>query len=148
LQHAEELGRKYKDKPYNPYTPKALGIDEGFGFSKTAFTVIEYIDDIVRVIYTKQFENSSTEQMVDHAYQLMKKYNLNNGNNKVFVDGSQPGFIRSLKQAIGEYPQYEVFVEKSKQSTRPLHLYMNIVPVNFGEKGKIMLGFRWNKAVC
>jgi hypothetical protein len=58
-------------------TPKAMGIDEGFGSSKTAFTVIEYIDNIVHVIYSKQFENSSTEQMVDHAWNLIRKYNLN-----------------------------------------------------------------------
>jgi hypothetical protein len=77
--------------------------------------------------------------MVEHAYHLVKKYNLNNGNNKVFIDGSQPGFIRSLKIALGEYAQYEHFVEKGKQDNRPLHLYMNIVPVNFGEKGKAML---------
>ena len=79
--------------------------------------------------------------MVEHAYHLVKKYNLNNGNNKVFIDGSQPGFIRSLKIALGEYAQYEHFVEKAKQDKREdkLHLYMNIVPVNFGERGKIML---------
>jgi hypothetical protein len=76
LQHAEELGREYNNKD-NPYTPKAMGIDEGFGSSKTAFTVIEYIDNIVHVIYSKQFENSSTEQMVDHAWNLIRKYNLN-----------------------------------------------------------------------
>ena len=142
IQHAEELGRMYKDKPYNSYTQKALGIDEGFGSSKTAFTVIEFVDNsIVHVIYSKQFENSSTEQMVQHAYQLIKKYNLNNGNNKVFIDGSQPGFIRSLKIALGEYAQYEHFIDKAKQDKREdkLHLYMNIVPVNFGERGKIML---------
>ena len=28
LQRAEELGRKYKGKPYNPDIQKALGIDE------------------------------------------------------------------------------------------------------------------------
>jgi len=132
----------YKTKDYNPFTQKALGIDEGFGSSKTAFTIIEFVDNsIVHVIYSKQFENSSTEQMVEHAYKLIKKYNLNNGSNKVFIDGSQPGFIRSLKIALGEYAQYEHFVEKAKQDKREdkLHLYMNIVPVNFGERGKLML---------
>jgi hypothetical protein len=84
----------------------------------------------------KEFENSSTEHMVSHAYNLIIQYNLNNGINKVFVDGSQPGFIRILKIAIGEYTQYEYFVEKAKQdnNNRPLHLYMNIVPVNFSTK--------------
>jgi hypothetical protein len=79
--------------------------------------------------------------MVSHAYNLIRQYNLNNGINKVFVDGSQPGFIRSLKIAIGEYAQYEYFVEKAKQdNNRPLHLYMNIVPVNFSTKHRAMLG--------
>ena len=59
----------------------------------------------------------------------------------MFVDGSQPGFIRSLKIAIGEYAQYEHFVEKAKQdNNRPLHLFMNIVPVNFSTKHRAMLG--------
>jgi hypothetical protein len=46
LQHAEELGKKYKDKPYNYDTPKALGIDEGFGSSKTASETY-YIEPII-----------------------------------------------------------------------------------------------------
>ena len=37
--------------------------------------------------------------MIDHAWHLIRKYNLNNGSNKVFVDASPPGFIRSLKNA-------------------------------------------------
>jgi hypothetical protein len=72
LQCAEQLGRQYKDKPYNPDTQKALGIDEGFDSSKTAFTVIEFVDRIVHVIYSKQFENSSREQMVKHAWNLIQ----------------------------------------------------------------------------
>jgi hypothetical protein len=42
--------------------------------------------------------------------------------------------VSSLKIAIGEYAQYEHFVEKAK-------LYMNIVPVNFSTKHRAMLGF-------
>jgi hypothetical protein len=45
--------------------------------------------------------------MVSHAWNLIRQYNLNNGINKVFIDGSQPGFIRSLKIAVGEYAQYD-----------------------------------------
>jgi hypothetical protein len=67
-------------------------------------------------------ENSSTEHMVSQAWNLIRQYNLNNGINKVFVDGSQPGFIRSLKYAIGEYAQYEYFVERAKQGENYLHI--------------------------
>ncbi len=141
IQAAEELGRKYKGRTSFEGTQKSLGIDPGFGSSKTAFTVIECVDNLAHVIYSKQFENSSTEHMVSLAYNLIRQYNLNNGINKVFVDGSQPGFIRSLKIAIGEYAQYEHFVERGKQdNNRPLHLYMNVVPVNFSTKHRAMLG--------
>jgi hypothetical protein len=52
-----------------------------------------------------------------------------------------PVFIRSLKIAIGEYAQYEYFVEKARQdNNRPLYLYMNIVPLNFSTKHRSMLG--------
>jgi hypothetical protein len=143
IQVAEELGRRYtKSRTSFEGTQKSLGIDPGFGSSKTAFTVIECVDNLVHVIYSKQFENSSTEHMVSHAWNLIRQYNLNNGINKVFVDGSQPGFIRSLKIAIGEYAQYEHFVEKAKQDKREdkLYLYMNIIPVNFSTKHRAMLG--------
>jgi hypothetical protein len=35
---------------------QSLGIDPGFGSSKTAFTVIECVDSLAHVIYSKQFE--------------------------------------------------------------------------------------------
>jgi hypothetical protein len=142
LQHAEELGRRYRDRPYNPDTQKSLGVDVGFGSSKTAFVIIEYIDGLVHIIYSKQFENSSTNQMAAHTYNLIRKYRLDNGINKTFVDGSASGFIRSVKIALGgnEIPNYEVFVEKSKRDKIPLYKLMNVVPVSFGEKGRAMLG--------
>ena len=51
---------------------KFMGINPGFRSSKTAFTVVEYIDNnMIHVIYSKQFENSSIEKMVNHAYNLI-----------------------------------------------------------------------------
>lgn len=147
LQRAEELGIQYRYTPYNADTPKSLGIDPGFGSSKTAFTVVELVDGIIHVLYTKQFANSSTSQMADHAKELMIQYGFlqNNGDdsNKVWIDGSQPGFIRSLKyQLPGEVKDYERLIEKTKQDGNldKLYLYMRVVPVNFSTHNKQMLG--------
>ena len=49
-------------EPYNPDTQKSLGVDVGFGSSKTAFVIIEYIDGLVHVIYSKQFEKKQQHQ--------------------------------------------------------------------------------------
>ncbi len=142
LQVCEQLGKQYRDVPYNASTPKALGIDPGFGSSATAFTVLEIVDDLVHVIYSKQFENQSTQQMVYHAADLISKYNLMNESNRVFIDGSQSGFIRSVKYQTGDYPHYERLIEKARQDGRPdeLHHYMHVIPVNFSINHKAMLG--------
>jgi hypothetical protein len=143
LQRAEELGKQYRDISYNTTTQKALGIDPGFGSSKTAFTVIELVDGIIHVLYSKQFAKSSTDQMVMHAKDLMAQYGIlgNDESNKVFIDGSASGFIRSLKYQTHENPHYEQVIQKARQDglDDQLHLYMNIVPVNFSTKGKSML---------
>ena len=133
LQVCEQLGKQYRDVPYNASTPKALGIDPGFGSSATAFTVLEIVDDLVHVIYSKQFANQSTQQMVYHAADLISKYNLMDESNRVFIDGSQSGFIRSVKYQTGDYPHYERLIEKARQDGRPdeLHHYMQVIPVNF-----------------
>jgi hypothetical protein len=142
IQRAEELGKKYRDRPYNSTTLKSMGIDIGFGSSSTAFTVIEIVDDIIHVIYSKQFANSNTQQMVMHAQDLIIKYNLMGGNNRVFIDGSSSGFIRSVKLQTGEYVQYENVIEKAKRDGKSdeIWYYMQIVPVNFNTKGREMLG--------
>jgi hypothetical protein len=142
LQVCEQLGKQYRDVPYNVSTPKALGIDPGFGSSATAFTVLEIVDDLVHVIYSKQFANQSTQQMVYHAADLISKYNLMNESNRVFIDGSQSGFIRSVKYQTRDYPHYERLIEKARQDGRPdeLHHYMQVIPVNFSIKHKAMLG--------
>jgi hypothetical protein len=144
LTHVEELGKEYRERyrqapKINTYSQKSLGIDPGFGSSKTTFCITEFIDGIIRVIYSREFNNASTEDMVRHAYRLVLQYQLNNGTNKIYIDGSNPGFIRSLKQAMGEFVNYDVFVEKAKADKRELFYYMNVVPVNFSTEGRAML---------
>jgi hypothetical protein len=146
LQVAEQLGIKYRGIPHSNSSLKAMGIDEGFGSSATAMVIIEIIDNIVRVIHSEQVKHSSTQTMVQRALELMVRYNLlDNQDNKVFIDASQPGFIRSLKyQIAGEIVDYERVIERARQmghgDENQLYLYMRVVPVNFNTQGKPMLG--------
>ena len=148
LGQIENLGTRYRSADgtatplaASPYTKKSLGIDPGFGESQTAFVITEFIDNLVRVVYSEQFKGASTAQMVSHAYRIIQRYQLNNGINKIFIDGSNPGFIRSLKEALREFVNYDVFIDKAKKDgNRPLFHYMNVIPVNFSTEGKNMLG--------
>jgi hypothetical protein len=67
----------------------------------------------------------------------MSKYNVD----KVYIDGANPSFIRSLKLQIGEEADYDKVIvryrsEKLGDGTKD----MRIVPVNFNSEHKAMLG--------
>jgi len=117
-------------------TTKSVGTDPGFPNSKTAFTILGQVDDsVIHAIYSKQFENSGTEKMVSHTWNLIKQFKLNDRISKVFVDASQPGSIRSVLASLGQFQNYEVWIEKSKRDNIPLWKLMHVVPVSFtGEK--------------
>jgi hypothetical protein len=118
-------------------TTKSVGIDPGFANSKTAFTILEQVgNSVIHVIYSKQFENSSTDKMVSHTWNPIKQFKLNDRISKVFVDSSQPGSIRSVLASLGQFQNYEVWIEKSKKRDNiPLWKLMHVVPVSFtGEK--------------
>lgn len=120
-------------------TRKSLGIDIGYGSSRTAFVLTEFVDDTIRVVVSEQFTRPDFDAVVRRAYDLVREHSLDNGTNKVFVDGSAPEFIKSLKRIVGEEPDYIKLIALAKQSETELYYLMNIVPVNFSQKNQAML---------
>jgi len=45
-----------------------------------------------------------------------------------------------MMKEVGEFTQYEYFVEKAKKDNWPLYNYMNIVAISFGERHRAILG--------
>jgi hypothetical protein len=68
----------------------------------------------------------------------MRKYNVD----KVYIDGANPSFIRSLKLQIDEDPDYDKVIDryKSEKLGNDWSQDMKIVPVNFNSEHKAMLG--------
>jgi hypothetical protein len=67
----------------------------------------------------------------------MSKYDVD----KVYIDGANPSFIKSLKLQIGEDPDYDKVIARYRavklgDGTKD----MRIVPVNFNSEHKSMLG--------
>ena len=52
---------------------------------------------------------------------------------KIYIDGANPSFIKSLKIQWGERPDYENVPKEQKQ-------FMRVEPVNFNQEHKEMLG--------
>jgi hypothetical protein len=138
----ESNGRKILDfDTVNYYTHKSLGIDVGYGSSNTAFVVTEKIDGYIRVIYAKQFNRPINEEMLQLAVNLIFHYQLNRNGNQVYVDAANPGFIRSLKIAIGESQDYENEIARWKKENaywKPEGT-MYVIPIPFNIKGEPML---------
>src|SRR5919202_5190708 len=71
-------------------------------------------------------------------YTLMTKYDVD----KVYIDGANPSFIKSLKLHIGEDADYDKVIAKyrSEKMSGNWSQDMKIVPVNFNSEHKAMLG--------
>ena len=115
--------------PLNPYSVKNVGIDPGFGSSRTAVTVTEWLQEyqMLRVIGHNEFDRPNPEAIADLAFSLQRIF----GNCWYYVDGSNAGFVRELKARFGENSEWE----KDDISEDN----MKVIPVNFATDHKRML---------
>ena len=76
--------------------------------------------------------------MLSTVYGLMSKYNVD----KVYIDGANPSFTKSLKIQIGEDADYDKVIARyrSEKLGDNWSQDMKIVPVNFNKEHKAMLG--------
>src|SRR6187431_938344 len=63
------------------------------------------------------------------VWDLLVKYTIQ----KIYIDGANPSFIKSLKMQWGERPDYENVKKEHRQ-------FMIVEPVNFNQEHKEMLG--------
>jgi hypothetical protein len=146
IERAEQLGLKYPDfENFNESFPKSIAIDPAFASvgSKFGVVVTEKRDDIIRVLYAEEFGKATTEGMLDNIRKIRQRFMIFGDNYRIYVDASNPAFIRSLKLDIGEYVDYEkqqLQHEQDKGDIHKLEYYMKVVPVSFNKYGRFMLG--------
>src|ERR671930_105586 len=89
-------------------------------------------------MHAEEYHRPDYNEMLSTVYTLMSKYNVD----KVYIDGANPSFIRSLKLQIGEDADYDKVIAryKSEKLGDDWSKDMKIVPVNFNTEHKAMLG--------
>src|SRR5919202_144836 len=140
IEAAIEKGRKYNPDNFNPYssfTSVSMGIDPAYGSSAFGIVVTEWVDGIVQIMHAEEYRRPDYNEMLSIVYGLMSKYQID----KVYIDGANPSFIKSLKLQIGEEADYDKVIARYKSEglgddTKD----MKIVPVNFNKEHKAMLG--------
>jgi hypothetical protein len=64
---------------------------------------------------------------------------------RIYVDGANPSFIRSLKLTLGEREDYEKVIEQLNHASSKLwsdpQSYMTVIPVNFAKEHKNMIAY-------
>jgi len=100
--------------------------------------VTQWADGIVEIMHAEEYHRPDYNEMLSTVYSLMSKYNVD----KVYIDGANPSFIRSLKLQIGEDPDYDKVIARYRAEKLGDNWSqdMKIVPVNFNSEHKAMLG--------
>jgi hypothetical protein len=129
IEAAIEKGNLYD--PSNPVamSPKSMGIDPAYGSSSFGIVVTQFVDGQVQILHADEYKRPDFNEMLEKAWNLIVKYTVQ----KIYIDGANPSFIKSLKMQWGERPDYENLPKEQKQ-------FMKVEPVNFNQEHKEMLG--------
>lgn len=135
---ALSLGDQFKDYPETTLVPYHVGVDPGFGSSKTAIVVTQWIPEYycIKVIYSQEWERPNPNHIVDECFRILEKYQ----NVYFWVDRSNAGFVTELKTRFDEP------LDWMEEDTDYLHPdNMRVIPVNFSTEHKNMLSHLYQK---
>jgi hypothetical protein len=115
-----------------------MGIDPAWGSSAFGIVVTQWIDNHIQILHAEEYHRPDYNEMLSVVYGLMSKYQVD----KVYIDGANPSFIKSLKLQIGEDAEYDKVIARYKSEGLGDNWgeNMRVVPVNFNSEHKAMLG--------
>jgi hypothetical protein len=126
---AIEKGKLYDPNPPNAFAKKCMGIDPAYGSSSFGIVVTQFVDGQVQIVHAEEYKRPDFNEMLEKTWNLIVKYTVQ----KIYIDGANPSFIKSLKMQWGERSDYENVPKEQKQ-------FMRVEPVNFNQEHKEMLG--------
>jgi hypothetical protein len=114
-----------------------MGIDPAYGSSAFGIVVTQWEDNHIQILHAEEYHRPDYNEMLSTVYGLMSKYNVD----KVYIDGANSSFIKSLKLQIGEEADYDKVIARyrSEGLGDSWSQNMRIVPVNFNKEHKAML---------
>ena len=106
-----------------------MGIDPAYGSSSFGIVVTQFLDGQVQIIHAEEYKRPDFNEMLERTWDLLVKHSAQ----KIYIDGANPSFIKSLKMQWGERSDYE-------NKKREDYHWMRVEPVNFNQQHKEMLG--------
>ena len=114
-----------------------LACDPGFGSSAFGVVVAQQSDGRIQILEAEEYHRPDFNQMIGVVWDLLQKYGRSI--NKIYVDGANPSFIKSLKLQMGEEEEYDQVIIDCKASHRDFEYDMTVVPVNFSMENRSTL---------
>jgi hypothetical protein len=130
------ISKKYDPDYVNPTASKSMGIDPGWGSSAFAVVVTQFQDGVVQILEARQWEKVDFNEVLKEVSTIITKYDPT----KIYIDGANPSFIRSLKLELNEDPEYEKLIEYYNHTKCDWTMNMRVLPVSFTKENKSMLG--------
>jgi hypothetical protein len=87
---------------------KSMGIDPAWGSSAFGIVVTQWADGTIHIMHAEEYRRPDYNEMLSVVYGLISKY----GVDKVYIDGANPSFIKSLKLQIGEDADYDKVIAR------------------------------------
>ncbi|HEY9386214.1 MAG TPA: hypothetical protein VIP70_04190 [Nitrososphaeraceae archaeon] len=129
----------YNPDRINPNAKKSIGIDPGFGSSKFAIVVTQYVDGKIQIIYADEFDRPNFQTMISTIWQLKQRCGYISN---IYVDSANPEVWESLKREFGERYDEQHIKETAaycKKYNLDIEDRMVVVPVPFSTEGAQML---------
>ena len=139
IEAAIEKGKKYNPDNIISFTSTSMGIDPGYGSSAFGIVVTQWANGIVQIMHAEEYQRPDYNEMLSTVYGLISKYQVD----KVYIDGANSSFIKSLKIQIGEEADYDKVIARYRSEgwgDDAALKDMKVVPVNFYKEHKAMLG--------
>ena len=93
----------------------------------------------MQILSAEEYHRPDYNEMLSLVYSLISKYQVD----KIYIDGANPSFIKSLKLQIGEDAEYDKVIARYRSEgwgDDAAFENMKVVPVNFNKEHKAMLG--------
>jgi hypothetical protein len=117
---------------------RTIAVDPAWSSSPAGIVVTELRNGFITVLLAEEKHRVTYEDLTDYVYDLWHRYEPVS---KLYIDSSQVAFIKSMKQIIGEDPNYTEAIKFYKSQHLSYQLNMRCEPCYFTiENKRTMMG--------
>jgi hypothetical protein len=130
---------RYDPTKINQNAKKSVGVDAGFGSSKFAIVVTQFVDGKIQVIFAEEYDRPNFQAMINRIWEIKQRCGYISN---IYVDAANPEVWESLKREFNE-PFNQQYIRDQITECRKYNLHiedrMIVVPVPFSVEGAHML---------